>query len=107
MTYAILKKLGYNVVVAETPMDAIFFCNKEDTPIDLLVTDVIMPEMSGLELRDKIKAVRPDIKVIFMSGYTADVVLQPGVRAQDVHFIQKPFSMDNLARKIREVIEEK
>jgi FixJ family two-component response regulator len=62
-----------------------------------------MPEMNGRELRDKLALVRPDIKVLFMSGYTTNVIAHHGVLEEGVHFLQKPFSMKNLARKISEV----
>lgn len=106
MTSAMLKKIGYNVVAAQTPMDALSFCEKEDVCIDILLTDVVMPEMSGKELRDKIKRILPNIKVLFMSGYTADVILHHGVMDDGVYFVQKPFSLNDLARKIRDAVED-
>ena len=107
MTTAMLKTIGYTVLVAETPSDALSLCTKQDTPIDLLITDVVMPEMSGPELRDMIKASRPDIKVLFMSGYTSNVIVHHGVLEEGVHFIQKPFSMNDLARKIHHALGDK
>lgn len=107
MTSAMLKKIGYKVVTAETPLNALSFCEKENMRIDILLTDVVMPKMSGKELKDKIKAIRPDIKVLFMSGYTADVILHHGVTDEAVYFVQKPFSLNDLARKIRDAIEDR
>ena len=70
-------------------------CERQDTPIDLLITDVVMPGMSGPRLRDRIEAIRPGIKVLFMSGYTSNVIVHHGVLEEGVHFIQKPFSMND------------
>jgi PAS domain S-box-containing protein len=105
MTSAMLKKIGYKVIAAETPLNALSYCEKENMRIDILLTDVVMPKMSGKELRDKIKAIRPDIKVLFMSGYTADVILHHGVIDEGVYFVQKPFSLNDLACKIRNAVE--
>jgi two-component system cell cycle sensor histidine kinase/response regulator CckA len=104
MTTAVLKELGYTVLVAETPQNALSLCESKDTTIDLLMTDVVMPEMNGTELRDKIRAIRPEIKVLFMSGYTSNVIVHRGVLGEGVQFVQKPFSMHDLARKVREAI---
>ena len=107
MTSAMLKKIGYKVVTAETPLEALSFCEKKDKHIDILLTDVVMPEMSGKDLRDKIKAMRPDIKVLYMSGYTADIILHHGVIDKGVYFVQKPFSLNDLSRKIRDAVEDR
>jgi response regulator RpfG family c-di-GMP phosphodiesterase len=83
------------------------FCEKENMCIDILLTDVVMLQMSGKELRDKIKAIRPNIKMFFMSGYTADIILHHGVIDEEVYFVQKPFSLNDLARKIRDVVKDR
>ena len=90
MTSAILKKIGYKVVSAETNLNALSFCEKENMHIDILLTDVVMLEMSGKELKDKIKAIRPDIKVLFMSGYMADVILHHGMIDKRVYLESSP-----------------
>ena len=72
--------------------------------IRLILTDVVMPEMTGAELRDRIRALRPDIKVLFMSGYTSNVIATHGVLQRGVQFIQKPFSIEELSRKIAEIL---
>ena len=100
MATAILERLGYSVVATETPVEAFALCEKEEIPIDLLITDVVMPYMNGAELNDKIKAIRPNVKVLFMSGYTENVIVRHGVLADDVHFLHKPFSMNDLAHKV-------
>jgi PAS domain S-box-containing protein len=106
MTTAMLETIGYKVVVAQSPQDALSLCAGQDTPIDLLLTDVVMPGMNGPELRDMIQAIRPGIKVLFMSGYTSNVIVYHGVLEEGVHFIQKPFNMNDLARKVHHAIED-
>ena len=105
MTTAMLEKIGYRVLVAPTPRAALALLENPDTPIALLMTDVVMPEMNGKELRIKANAIRPGMKVLFMSGYTANVIVHQGVLEEGVHFIQKPFNLNDLARKAREAIE--
>ncbi len=105
MTVAMLQSVGYKVLPAETPNDALDFCQKSGTPIDLLITDVVMPELSGAELRDKILEVRPGIKVLFISGYAGDIIAHHGVLDEGVNFIRKPFSMNDLALAVRNVIQ--
>ncbi|MBS1114610.1 MAG: sensor hybrid histidine kinase [Nitrospirae bacterium] len=104
MTAEMLEEIGYTVLVAKTPMEALSLCEKKDTPIDLLLTDVVMPGMKGTELRDKIEALRPGIKVMFMSGYTSNVIVHHGVLQEGVHFIQKPFKINDLSRKVRDAL---
>ena len=104
MAASMLEEMGYTVLVAETPQDALLLCEKQDTLVDLLLTDVVMPGMSGIELRDRLKAVRPGLKVLFMSGYTSDVIVHHGVLEKGIHFIHKPFSITDLACKIREAL---
>ena len=102
----ILEMVGYTVLVAKTPNEAVALCEKGDMDIHLLLTDVVMPQMSGQELKKSIEAINPEIKTLFMSGYTANVIAHHGVLDKGVNFIQKPFSNDGLARKVREVIEQ-
>ena len=71
-----------------------------------MITDVVMPEMNGKELKERITHDRPGIKVLFMSGYTSDVIIHRGVLEKDVHFLQKPFSIDAFAEKVRKVLDE-
>jgi PAS domain S-box-containing protein len=99
----ILDAIGYNVVAVERPSQALSHFEREGADFDLLITDVVMPEMNGVELRDRVTALKPGIKVLFMSGYTANIIAHRGVLKDGVHFIQKPFSMRDIARKIREV----
>jgi PAS domain S-box-containing protein len=107
MTAEILKRIGYSVVLAEDSTEALTVFEKETSSIDLLITDVIMPQMSGAELVSKIKKIKPELKVLFMSGYAEDVILRQGVLKEGIHFVQKPFSMNDFARKVRDAIEDK
>ena len=102
---AILEELGYTVLTAGTPGEAIRLAGEYAGDIHLLITDVVMPEMNGRELAERLTAMKPGLKCLYMSGYTADVIAHRGVLDEGVHFIQKPFSMKDLAAKVREVLE--
>ena len=99
-----LQRLGYNILLAATPGEAIKMVEKYEHEIQLFITDVVMPEMNGRELADRLLNIRPDMKHLFMSGYTADVIAHRGVLDEGINFIQKPFSFKDLAVKIREVL---
>ena len=100
----ILATLGYKVLLAATPEEAITLVARHPGEIDLLFTDVIMPGMNGQALAKQLLAVRPGIKVLFMSGYTADVIAKNGLLDKGMDFIQKPATRDAVARKVREVL---
>ncbi|RPJ07398.1 MAG: response regulator [Spirochaetaceae bacterium] len=100
-----LKRKGYTVICAPGPGEALKQCAEYTGDIDLLVTDIVMPGMDGKELAEKISKERPGIRVLFMSGYTADVILNRGVIAGSAGFIQKPFMIKNFLSKIREVLD--
>jgi PAS domain S-box-containing protein len=104
VTTAALQSIGYTPMVAASAQEALRMCEQFGSEIQLILTDVVMPEMTGAELRDRIKALRPDIKVLFMSGYTSNVIVRHGVLERGVQFIQKPFSIEELGRKIAEVL---
>lgn len=104
VTAKMLEHLGYTVLQADTYQVALSISEDTEQEIDLLLTDVIMPTMTGKELFARIKTIRPDIKVLFMSGYTADVIAQRAVLEDDMHFMQKPFEIHTLESKVREVI---
>jgi two-component system cell cycle sensor histidine kinase/response regulator CckA len=103
MTIA-LKGLGYKVLPASNGESALQVAGCHADPIDLLVTDVVMPGMNGKELADRLSGVSPETKVIFMSGYLSDVIAKSGVMDPHIAFLQKPVSMDALGAKIREVL---
>ena len=106
MGKAMLDGLGYLVLTAGTPHDALALVTSHDGPIDLILTDVIMPEMNGRALSEQIRAVKPGLKCLFMSGYTADIISNKGVLEEGIHFIQKPFSMKDLATSIRAALDQ-
>ncbi len=104
MTALMLSKLGYTVLKALSPNEAIRIASEQSDSIDLLLTDVIMPEMNGYDLVKEITGFFPDIKALFMSGYTADIISLHGVVEDGLYFIQKPFSITDLSAKIREIL---
>ncbi|MFA4916935.1 MAG: PAS domain S-box protein [Syntrophales bacterium] len=104
ITTMILEKLGYKVLAALTPGEAIRLAEKYAGEILLLLTDVVMPDMNGRDLAKKLLSLYPNLKCLFMSGYTANVIAHHGVLDAGVHFIQKPFSMKDLAAKVCEVL---
>jgi two-component system, cell cycle sensor histidine kinase and response regulator CckA len=105
MATIVLESLGYTVLPAHTAEEAIDLAGAHAEDIDLLVTDVVMPDMNGRELAQQILSRHPHIRHLFMSGYTADVIARQGVLDDGVPFIQKPFSRDDLAVKIRQALD--
>ena len=105
ITTMILTKLGYRVLRASSPGGAIRLAREHGDKIDLLVADVVMPGMNGLDLADNLQPRLPGLKRLFMSGYTADVIAHQGVLAEGLQFIHKPFSLPDLAAKVREVLD--
>lgn len=106
LTMRILKQSGYRVLIAPDGREALRVLKEYEGYIHLVLTDVVMPGMSGEKLEKKLKAARPDIKVLFMSGYTDNAVVHHGLLSQGKVFLQKPFTPEDLTRKIREVLEE-
>jgi len=103
---AILKRSGYRVLVAQHASEALLLCAAGSEPIHLLLTDVVMPNMSGAELARRAMSVRPGLKVLYMSGYTDDSVVRHGILDSEMAFLQKPFTPETLTRKVREVLNE-
>jgi PAS domain S-box-containing protein len=102
----VLEHAGYEVLEASSGKEAIRLCNDENhTAINLLLTDVVMPEMSGPELAKRLTLLRPGIRVLFMSGYTDEAIVQHGIVDSNVEFFSKPFSPALLTRKVREVLD--
>ena len=104
MTVAILERLGYAVVAAANPAEALQLAREHAGRLDLLLSDVVMPEMNGRDLAMKLLEIRPGMRRLFMSGYTADAIAHHGLLEAGVQFIQKPFTPHDLAEKLREVL---
>ncbi|MHB8830218.1 MAG: response regulator [Syntrophales bacterium] len=104
LSSSMLEKLGYRVLAASTPGEAIRLAQEYTEEIHLLMTDVVMPEMNGRDLAKKILSLYPKLSRLFMSGYTADVIACHGVLDEEVHFLQKPFSRMAIAAKVREAL---
>ena len=105
MTATMLKILGYSVLAAATPAEAIRLTREFKGKIHLLLTDVIMPQMNGRKLAQQLLAMQPEMKCLFMSGYTADVISDQETLARGIFFIQKPFSKKDLAAEIRKALQ--
>lgn len=106
MTTTMLQLLGYTVLAAGSPRKAIRLAGEFPPEIHLLLTDVVMPEMNGRDLAKNLLPVYPQLKCLFMSGYTSEVIAQHGILDEGVQFIQKPFSKKDLAIKVRMVLEQ-
>jgi two-component system cell cycle sensor histidine kinase/response regulator CckA len=107
VTALLLESLGYQVLQVSNAADALNLMENTRVKIDLLFTDVIMPGMSGRELAEALRARDPGLKVLFQSGYTDDMVVRHGVLRSEVAFLQKPFTIDSLAKKIRDRLDQK
>jgi two-component system, cell cycle sensor histidine kinase and response regulator CckA len=105
LTAKLLRRLGYTVLAASTPGEATALAREHAGEIDLLMTDVVMPEMNGRVLAKNLLSIYPQIKRLFMSGYSADVIAHQGVLDEGTQFIQKPFSSQDLASKVREALD--
>jgi len=101
----ILNQHGYTVLEAPRGADAIAIAAHHDGPIHVLLTDVVMPEMSGHALAEQLAALRPGIQVIYISGYTDGAIVRHGVLAADAIFLQKPFTPNDLVRKVYQVLD--
>jgi CheY-like chemotaxis protein len=100
-----LTEYGYTVLTARHGRDALMLAGERAGEIDLLLTDIVMPEMSGRELAEALVDRRPDLKVLYISGYTDDEVLQRGVRGREVGLLRKPFATEELARRVRTLLD--
>ncbi len=96
---------GYVVLEARQGAEALEISNRHAGTIHLLVTDVVMPQMSGRELAQRLATLRPELKVLYMSGYTDDAIVRHGVLASGIAFLSKPFTPNALALKVREVLD--
>jgi len=105
LTCRILRSFGYTVLDARSGEEALKACERHQGPIHLVITDVVMPEMSGRQLSEHLLARNPGLKLLFVSGYTDDTIVRHGVMEAEVDFIQKPFSQELLSQKVREILD--
>ncbi|MBI1295264.1 response regulator [bacterium] len=101
----VLQHIGYRVLLADSPSKAIAYLKNSSETVDLVITDVMMPEMNGVELIKHLRLADPDLKWLYMSGYTSDVILQQGADVKEHHFLAKPFSMKEMAAKVQNILE--
>jgi CheY-like chemotaxis protein len=104
MTMRVLESHGYRVLAAGDGLEALQIGQQHDGPIHLLLTDVVLPQMNGRELAEELLPGRPEMRVLYMSGYTDDAIAQHGVLAPGISFVAKPFSIEDLTRTVREVL---
>jgi two-component system, cell cycle sensor histidine kinase and response regulator CckA len=104
-TRRILESADYTILTADNGNDALQVCNDHQGEIHLVLTDVVMPRMNGRELAERMAKIRPEVKILYTSGYTDDIILHHGVLEEGVQFISKPFSSSNLIRKVRELLD--
>jgi two-component system, cell cycle sensor histidine kinase and response regulator CckA len=102
----LLERQGYEVLEARHGADALRIVEESGRPIDLVVTDLVMPEMGGKELAERLRAHRPGLKVLFMSGYTEKAIAASGVMPPNTGFVEKPFTVEQLMRRLREILDE-
>jgi response regulator RpfG family c-di-GMP phosphodiesterase len=105
MVSKILQNKGYTILEASHGNDAIEVCDKFEGSIHLMVTDVIMPHMSGRELAERLAPLRPEMRVLYMSGYPDNTIVQHGVLEPGTAFLQKPFTINALELKVREILD--
>ena len=102
--YDYLSSLGYTVLAAGSGLEALSAASQHEGHIDLLITDLVMPKMSGRELSQMLGSLRPDLKTIYMSGYSDDSIMRHDIQEMGATFLQKPFSLGTIARKVRETL---
>ena len=107
LTQKMLENLGYKVITATTPNEAIVLVESYEEKIHLMIVDVVMPEMTGRELSDRLEPLLPKLKLLFMSGYTGNIIADHGILDEGEDFIQKPLSMHALSTTVRQVLDRK
>lgn len=104
LTCATLKHYGYKVLEAANAGEAFLICEQVSGTISLMITDVVMPGMTGRQLAQRLQKMRPEMKVIYISGYADEELMNRGVLQSGLHFVQKPFDPQKLAAKVREIL---
>jgi len=102
---AVLRRLGYTVIETPNAGEALLVCEQEKQDIDLMITDVVMPRMTGPQLAERVATLRPKMKTLFMSGYTDNDAVREAVSRGDIAFLPKPITPDTIARKVRDAID--
>jgi DNA-binding NtrC family response regulator len=105
VTERFLRGQGYTVIATDRPLAAEGLLAEAQGGVDLLLTDVLMPALNGRKLWDRLKQTKPGLRALFMSGHTDDVLGAQGILEPGIHFLQKPFSLDGLATKVREALD--
>jgi PAS domain S-box-containing protein len=105
LSKSLLESCGYKIIEAANGQEGLSICQQPETKFDMLVTDVVMPKMSGRQLAEQVERLRPGTKILYMSGYTDDEVLRQGVVKAGENFVEKPFTFDTLTQKIRELLD--
>jgi len=105
MAAGVLKWLGYKVLEAPTGKDAYQICEKMDKPVDLVISDVVMPQMSGIEFTAQLRTLWPEVKVLYMSGYSLSQFLPGDADGKEMIYLQKPFRLISLAHKVRKALD--
>jgi CheY-like chemotaxis protein len=101
----ILRRAGYTVLTAANGVEALQLCEAREVPPDLVLSDIVMPRMGGHRLAERLAAIHPKLKLLFMSGYADDEAARYGVLERGAPFLAKPFAADDLIRKVREVLD--
>ncbi len=102
-----LEQLGYRVLVAEDPESALALVSQPPERVHLLITDVVLPGMTGLDLARELTAIQPDVRTLYISGYADAVLAREGTRPKASHFLQKPFSAADLFKRIHQILQER
>lgn len=105
LTAQLLEDAGYSVLASQSAADALQLAARHSGPVHLLITDVIMPDMNGRKLSDALAAIRPTVRTLFVSGYTANVIAHHGVLEEHVEFLEKPYSRRQLLQRVRDVLD--